>query len=82
MRTSPRLSRAATLLFLVLAASTLAGAQARRFPLDATLPLAPDIKTITIYRGIVPFLAAPFVLILLLLLFPQLALWLPQLLYG
>jgi tripartite ATP-independent transporter DctM subunit len=43
---------------------------------------APDIKTITIYRGIVPFLAAPFVLILLLFLFPQLALWLPRLLYG
>ena len=27
---------------------------------------APDIKTMTIYRGIVPFLVAPFVLIVLL----------------
>jgi len=30
----------------------------------------------------VPFLAAPFVLIALLFLFPGLALWLPRLLYG
>jgi C4-dicarboxylate transporter, DctM subunit len=43
---------------------------------------APDIKTITIYRGIVPFLAAPFVLIILLFFFPDLALWLPRALYG
>ncbi len=43
---------------------------------------APDIRTIVIYRGIVPFLAAPFVLIALLFLFPGLALWLPRLLYG
>lgn len=43
---------------------------------------APDIKTIEIYRGIVPFLVAPFVLILLLFLFPDIALWLPRFLYG
>jgi C4-dicarboxylate transporter DctM subunit len=43
---------------------------------------APDVKTITIYRGIVPFLAAPFALILLLCLFPDIALWLPRALYG
>ena len=43
---------------------------------------APDIRTMAIYRGIVPFLAAPFALILLLFLFPGLALWLPRLLYG
>ena len=43
---------------------------------------APDIRTVTIYRGIVPFLAAPFILILLLFLFPGLALWLPRMLYG
>ena len=43
---------------------------------------APDIKTMTIYRGIVPFLAAPFVLIALLWFFPALALWLPRALYG
>jgi len=43
---------------------------------------APDIKTIEIYRGVAPFLLAPFALILLLFLFPQIALWLPRLLYG
>jgi tripartite ATP-independent transporter DctM subunit len=43
---------------------------------------APDIKTITIYRGIVPFLAAPLVLIMLLFFLPDLALWLPRILYG
>jgi TRAP-type C4-dicarboxylate transport system permease large subunit len=43
---------------------------------------APDIKTMTIYRGIVPFLVASFVLIVLLFLFPGLALWLPRVLYG
>jgi len=43
---------------------------------------APDIKTMMIYRGVVPFLVAPFVLIVLLVLFPGLALWLPRLLYG
>jgi len=43
---------------------------------------APDIRTVTIYRGIVPFLVAPFALLVLLFLFPQLALWLPRLLYG
>ena len=42
---------------------------------------APDIKVTSIYRGIVPFLAAPFGLILLLFLFPELALWLPRQLY-
>jgi C4-dicarboxylate transporter DctM subunit len=43
---------------------------------------APDIKITSIYRGIVPFLFAPLVLIILLFLFPQLALWLPRMLYG
>jgi TRAP-type C4-dicarboxylate transport system permease large subunit len=43
---------------------------------------APDVKIGSIYRGILPFLLAPFALILLLLLFPQLALWLPGVLYG
>ncbi len=42
---------------------------------------APDIRITSIYRGIVPFLLAPLVLIVLLFLFPQLALWLPQALY-
>lgn len=43
---------------------------------------APDIKITTIYRGIVPFLIAPLVLIVLMFLFPSIALWLPKLLYG
>ena len=43
---------------------------------------APDIKITSIYRGIVPFLVGPLVLIVLMLLFPDLALWLPKALYG
>jgi C4-dicarboxylate transporter DctM subunit len=43
---------------------------------------APDIRITSIYRGIVPFLIAPLILIMLLFLFPQLALWLPKALYG
>jgi tripartite ATP-independent transporter DctM subunit len=43
---------------------------------------APDIKITSIYRGIVPFLLAPLLLIVLLFLFPQIALWLPRVLYG
>ena len=35
-----------------------------------------------IYRGIVPFLVAPLILIVLMFLFPAIALWLPKLLYG
>src|SRR5256885_1554676 len=51
MRISTRLSRAAALL-LVLTASTPAGAQARKFPLDATLPLASDIRTGMLPNGL------------------------------
>ena len=43
---------------------------------------APDMKLTAIYRGIVPFLFAPLLLIVMMFLFPQLALWLPRLLYG
>jgi tripartite ATP-independent transporter DctM subunit len=43
---------------------------------------APDIKITSIYRGIVPFLVAPLILIVLMFLFPQIALWLPKILYG
>jgi tripartite ATP-independent transporter DctM subunit len=43
---------------------------------------APDIKITSIYRGIVPFLLAPLVLIILMFLFPGIALWLPKALYG
>ncbi len=43
---------------------------------------APDLRISAIYRGVIPFLFAPAVLVLLLFQFPQLALWLPRLLYG
>jgi tripartite ATP-independent transporter DctM subunit len=43
---------------------------------------APDVKITSIYRGIIPFLAAPLLLIVLLFLFPGIALWLPAALYG
>jgi TRAP-type C4-dicarboxylate transport system permease large subunit len=43
---------------------------------------APNVKITSIYRGIIPFLIAPLVLIVLLFLFPGLALWLPKALYG
>ena len=41
----------------------------------------PDIALTTVFRGIVPFLAADAVLIALLMIFPQIALWLPGLLF-
>ncbi len=43
---------------------------------------APDVKIGAIYRGILPFLLAPLALIIVLLLFPQLALFLPRVIYG
>jgi C4-dicarboxylate transporter DctM subunit len=43
---------------------------------------APDIKLTSIYRGVVPFLVAPIALIILLFIFPQIAMWLPKFLYG
>ncbi|WP_188515847.1 TRAP transporter large permease [Alsobacter metallidurans] len=43
---------------------------------------APDVKIGSIYRGILPYLVAPLILILLLLAFPGIALWLPKALYG
>ena len=39
---------------------------------------APEIGLPDMYRGVLPFLVAPFVLIALLLMFPQLAMWLPR----
>ena len=42
----------------------------------------PDLRILDIYRGIVPFLIAPLILIILMFLFPGLALWLPKVLYG
>jgi zinc protease len=52
MRNSTRLSRAAALALLVFTASALAGAQARKFPLAASLPLASDIKTGALPNGL------------------------------
>jgi C4-dicarboxylate transporter DctM subunit len=43
---------------------------------------APDVRITSIYRGTIPFLFAPLLLIIILFLFPGLALWLPKLLYG
>jgi C4-dicarboxylate transporter DctM subunit len=40
--------------------------------------LAPQISMGTIYRGVVPFIIADLLVLLLLTLFPELALWLPQ----
>ena len=41
----------------------------------------PDVPLSSICMGIVPFLGASFVLVGLLLTFPQMALWLPRVLY-
>ncbi|HTY66473.1 MAG TPA: TRAP transporter large permease [Alphaproteobacteria bacterium] len=42
---------------------------------------APQIPVYKIYQGIVPFLVAPFVLLGLLIAFPEIALWLPNQLF-
>jgi tripartite ATP-independent transporter DctM subunit len=42
----------------------------------------PDIAITTLYRGVLPFLSAGVVLIALLIAFPEIALWLPQALFG
>jgi C4-dicarboxylate transporter, DctM subunit len=39
---------------------------------------APEIPVFRIYQGIIPFLAAPFILLLLLVAAPGIALWLPN----
>src|SRR5436305_11182212 len=52
MRMSTRLSRAAALLLLVLATTALSAAQSQKFPLNATLPLSPDIRTGTLPNGL------------------------------
>jgi tripartite ATP-independent transporter DctM subunit len=43
---------------------------------------APEISIVDMYIGVLPFLIAPFILIALILEFPQLVLWLPHFLYG
>ncbi len=42
----------------------------------------PDIPILSIYKGTLPFLVSPLILIILLLVFPDIALYLPRLLYG
>ena len=42
----------------------------------------PDVPLSTIFRGIGPFLVADAILVVLLLVFPEIALWLPGVLYG
>jgi len=44
--------------------------------------LFPDIPMWTIFKGVLPFVLAMLVLVVLLILFPQIALWLPNLLFG
>ncbi|WP_370222910.1 TRAP transporter large permease [Pararhodobacter marinus] len=41
----------------------------------------PDMPMAALYRGITPFLIAPLILIMLILAFPPLTLWLPEVLY-
>lgn len=42
----------------------------------------PDVSILKLYKGIMPFLIAPMVLIVLLIAMPAIALWLPSVLYG
>ncbi|MEP7181491.1 MAG: TRAP transporter large permease [Betaproteobacteria bacterium] len=49
------------------------------FVIQAQLP---DIPILSIYKGTLPFLLAPMALIVILLAQPDVALWLPRLLYG
>lgn len=44
--------------------------------------MLPDVPLSTIFRGIAPFFCADIVRLLLVVLFPALALWLPSLVYG
>jgi tripartite ATP-independent transporter DctM subunit len=43
---------------------------------------APEISVVDMYIGVLPFLVAPFILIAILLLFPEVALWLPRVVNG
>lgn len=44
--------------------------------------VAPDLKFSALYGGITPFLGAIVIMIILLIAFPQIALWLPEVFYG
>ena len=40
--------------------------------------MVPDVKLSSIYKGVIPFVVAQFVLIILVFLVPDIALWLPE----
>ncbi len=40
--------------------------------------MAPDVKLSSIYKGVIPFVVAQFILIILVFLIPEIALWLPE----
>lgn len=42
----------------------------------------PEIATSQIYRGVIPFIAIQLLALILLALFPQIALWLPSIIFG
>ena len=42
----------------------------------------PEVKTVDMYRGVVPFIALQLLLIVLLIIWPALATWLPEKIYG
>jgi TRAP-type mannitol/chloroaromatic compound transport system permease large subunit len=42
----------------------------------------PHVQLVQIFRGVLPFLSMVFLAMFLLYMFPALALWLPQLVYG
>ncbi|MDX1803758.1 MAG: TRAP transporter large permease subunit [Alcanivorax sp.] len=42
----------------------------------------PEVKTAQIYQGVIPFIAIQLLMLVILALFPELATWLPHLLYG
>jgi tripartite ATP-independent transporter DctM subunit len=44
--------------------------------------IAPDVPMATIFRGVMPFLVAMFVCLLLIVIFPQIALFLPDSMFG
>jgi TRAP-type C4-dicarboxylate transport system permease large subunit len=41
-----------------------------------------DVPLPTIFKGVFPFVVAIFICILIVALFPQLSLWLPNLIFG
>jgi TRAP-type C4-dicarboxylate transport system permease large subunit len=41
----------------------------------------PEVPVLRIYQGIIPFLVAPFILLVLLVAFPSIALWFPNYLF-